>query len=137
MTDGRPVLEILSIDDEALIDRVKVKYGSPSDHSVALQCGIDPSLVHAVRKGRKGLGPKARLKLFDRLGFPWARPALLHVFPDELLALQYETTYLDEAHMSKASPDAMEAMNKMKEGLKGHIAITGTPHSSPRRKGGK
>jgi hypothetical protein len=137
MTDVRPVLEILSIDDLSLIDRVKVKYSSPSDHSVALQCGIDPSLVHAVRKGRKGLGPKARLKLFDRLGFPWAMPALLHVFPDELLALQYETTYLDEAHVSKARPDAMEAMNKMTEALKPHIAIIGTPHSSPRRKSGK
>ena len=137
MTEDRPVLEILSIDDGSLIDRVKLKYSSPSDHSVALQCGIDPSLVHAVRKGRKGLGPKARLKLFDRLGFPWAMPALLHVFPDELLALQYETTYLDEAHVSKARPDAMDAMNKMTEGVKPRIAITGTPHSSPRRKSGK
>jgi len=130
-------LEIFSIEDLDLIDRVKAEYQSQSDHAVALQCGIDPSLVHAVRKGRKGLGPRARLKLFDRLGFAWALPALLHVFPDELRSLHHETVFLDEGHRVRELPDgARDLVQKVATaGLK--VGYVATPRDRPRPKVGK
>lgn len=76
------------LSDRDLIEAVRVQLGLPNVNQVALSCAIDVSLISGVLADRKGLGPKARLKLWCKLGKPWARDAFLHLFPKDRALLR-------------------------------------------------
>ena len=69
--------------DGRLIDLVKENFNIDTDQQAALFVGIDPALVHNMRAGKRKFGPVARLKIFDRLGYAWARSALIAVLPKD------------------------------------------------------
>ena len=82
--------------DLALIDRVREKFTLPSDKEVADWLGVSKSVISEIRSYAKsvvqsreeGRGPPRsltalqRLRAFDRLGYAWARDALMTAFPD-------------------------------------------------------
>lgn len=82
--------------DLALIDRVKEKFDLPSDKDVAEWLGVAKSILSEIRgyakavpcdqwEGRtppRSLTALQRLRAFDRLGYAWARDALMTAFPD-------------------------------------------------------
>lgn len=82
--------------DLALIDRVKEKFDLPSDKDVAEWLGVSKSILSEIRgyakavpsgqrEGRtppRSLTALQRLRAFDRLGYAWARDALMTAFPD-------------------------------------------------------
>lgn len=82
--------------DLALIDRVKEKFTLPSDKEVADWLGVHKSVISEIRsyakavansKGEGRTPPRSltalqRLRAFDRLGYAWARDALMTAFPD-------------------------------------------------------
>ena len=82
--------------DLALIDRVKEKFNLPSDKDVADWLGVHKSVISEIRTYAKSLDnitddrrapPRSltalqRLRAFDRLGYAWARDALMTAFPD-------------------------------------------------------
>lgn len=82
--------------DLALLDRVREKFSLPSDSEVALWLGVSKSVLSEIRSyaksveqnGEDGRSPPRsltalqRLRAFDRLGYAWARDALMTAFPD-------------------------------------------------------
>lgn len=83
--------------DLALIERVKLKFNI-FDKEVAGWLGVSKSVISEIRSYGKaverreadGLKPPRsltalqRLRAFDRLGYAWARDALMTAFPDEV-----------------------------------------------------
>ena len=82
--------------DLALIDRVKDKFNLPSDKEVADWLWVHKSVISEIRSYAKAVAtgkdegrspPRSltavqRLRAFDRLGYAWARDALMTAFPD-------------------------------------------------------
>lgn len=82
--------------DLALIDRVREKFTLPSDKDVADWLGVSKSVISEIRSYAKSVEqgkvegqtpPRSltalqRLRAFDRLGYAWARDALMTAFPD-------------------------------------------------------
>ena len=81
--DCDPGNDVGAASDARLIDLVKEHFDIKTDQQAALFVGIDPALVHNMRAGKRKFGPVARLKIFDRLGYAWARSALIAVLPTE------------------------------------------------------
>ena len=80
--------------DVALMDRVKEKYGAKSDLRLAELIGANKTVLSEIRSYAKAVAsgktyegkPRMltgfqRLRCFDRLGYAWARDALLAAFP--------------------------------------------------------
>ena len=80
--------------DVALMDRVKEKYGAKSDLRLAELIGANKTVLSEIRSYAKAVAsgkayegkPRTltafqRLRGFDRLGYAWARDALLAAFP--------------------------------------------------------
>ena len=80
--------------DIALMDRVKEKYGAKSDLRLAKLIGANKTVLSEIRSYAKAVAtgkpydgkPRTltgfqRLRGFDRLGYAWARDALLAAFP--------------------------------------------------------
>ena len=80
--------------DIALMDRVKEKYGAKSDLRLAKLIGANKTVLSEIRSYAKAVAsgkayegkPRMltgfqRLRCFDRLGYAWARDALLAAFP--------------------------------------------------------
>ena len=80
--------------DIALMDRVKEKYGAKSDLRLAKLIGANKTVLSEIRSYAKAvangqsyegkqrtLTAFQRLRCFDKLGYAWARDALLAAFP--------------------------------------------------------
>lgn len=89
--------------DLALMDRVKLKFGIKSDRELADWLGANKSVISEIRRYAKeqakyklgqwvgevkppprSLTALQRLRAFDRLGYAWARDALMTAFPDSV-----------------------------------------------------
>lgn len=100
--------------DIALMDRVKEKFDMKSDRELADMLVANKTVLSEIRSNAKAVAngfelvgkPRAltalqRLRAFDRLGYAWARDALMAAFPDsvreELVKSDNERT---KAHLS-------------------------------------
>ena len=94
--------------DLALMDRVKEKFNVTSDTELAKWLRVSKSVISEIRayakevdaiklkRGKKAVSslpppPRSltalqRLRAFDRLGYAWARDALMTAFPDNVRA---------------------------------------------------
>ena len=92
--------------DLALMDRVKLKFNLPSDKELAKWLGVNKTIISGIRAYAKtveqmqnesgattvsdlpppprSLTSLQRLRAFDRLGYAWARDALMTAFPDSV-----------------------------------------------------
>lgn len=82
--------------DLALMDRVKEKFSIGSDRELAEWLGVNKGVISEIRRYSKmvdqgesdgtepprSLTALQRLRAFDRLGYAWARDALMTAFPD-------------------------------------------------------
>ena len=94
--------------DNDLLDAVKALYGLKEDKQLVPLLDLKPSQISAVRAMNKSksedgapkkcreLPPRKRLECYDRLGYGFAREALLLAFPTEtkkyLIRLDNERT---------------------------------------------
>ncbi|TXT28327.1 MAG: hypothetical protein FD131_3192 [Rhodocyclaceae bacterium] len=83
--------------DIALMDRVKEKFDMKSDRELSDMLGANKTVLSEIRSNAKAVAngvelggkPRAltalqRLRAFDRLGYAWARDALMAAFPDSV-----------------------------------------------------
>ena len=82
--------------DLALMDRVKEKFNIGSEKELAEWLGVHKSILSEIRSFAKAVRERQadgrtpprsltalqRLRAFDRLGYAWARDALMTAFPD-------------------------------------------------------
>lgn len=94
--------------DNELLDAIKALYGMKDDKQLVPLLDLKPSQISAVRainrcknvdeqkKKTRELPPRKRLECYDRLGYGFAREALLLAFPTEtkkyLIRLDNERT---------------------------------------------
>ena len=116
--------------DVALMDRVKEKYGAKSDLRLAELIGANKTVLSEIRSYAKAVAsgqpyegrPRTltgfqRLRGFDRLGYAWARDALLAAFP---------TAYRDE--LLKSDNERIES--QLDAEPEGSMVVSGHEHPS-------
>ncbi|MEQ1595814.1 MAG: hypothetical protein ABL985_12020 [Casimicrobium sp.] len=70
--------------DIELLNQVREKFQLKNNTQLASFCGLDGGLVRGVMQSKRSLGPLAKLRVADRLGYVWARDALLNLFPEDI-----------------------------------------------------
>ena len=116
--------------DIALMDRVKEKLAITSDAKLAVYIGANKSVLSEIRSYAKAVAsgqpyegrPRTltgfqRLRGFDRLGYAWARDALLAAFP---------TAYRDE--LLKSDNERIES--QLDAEPEGSMVVSGHEHPS-------
>jgi len=80
------VSQLEADDDNALLDRFKKKFNIVHDAEVARILGCSRGLLPDIRNPEKPrkLTPLQKLRIYDHLGYAWARNALIALFPEKL-----------------------------------------------------
>jgi hypothetical protein len=76
------------LDDNALLDRLKETFGIEHDADVARMIGCARQALSDIRSpnSSRKLTPYQKLCIYDRLGYAWARDALIALFPEKTSA---------------------------------------------------
>lgn len=65
------------------IEKIKKEFDIETDSKMAGMLGISRASMHAILTGKSQPSTITKLKIMDKLGFAWAREALLEILPEE------------------------------------------------------
>jgi hypothetical protein len=72
-----------ALSDKELLSTLREAFGFKCDQDVALILGCPRQHVGQINKGVRSLTAYQKLVIYDRMGYAWARDAILALFPDK------------------------------------------------------
>jgi hypothetical protein len=84
-----PVTFQTPLDDNALLDHLKETFGIEHDADIAKMIGCARQILSDIRSPNspRKLTPYQKLCIYDRLGYAWARDAMIALFPEKISAV--------------------------------------------------
>ncbi|MEF1339606.1 helix-turn-helix transcriptional regulator [Vibrio rotiferianus] len=65
------------------LDKLKEKWGLPSDRALAKVMGLSQAAIQKIRTGKNEPSALTKLMIMDRLGFTAAKEMLTEIMPEE------------------------------------------------------